>query len=101
MSEEEILADLTSYKLEFTKESGLEMVENLLEELNPIKDSTEHIRTGLYWKRTIDLSMIAFDLMLDGVDQVFTAILRNKRYTWLVHLFNSLINEHNNFGSVF
>ena len=97
MSENEILSDISVYKLDFDESTGLKLIEDSIQELNNIQDPVKLIESDEYWKKTINLVMIAWDL--NKSDEMYTFILEKNCNIPFIDLFIWLLIEHKSFGN--
>lgn len=93
-NDEEILSDNSISKLEFTFESGLVEIVDGLDTLKSVTNSANLLESEEYSLKMIRIVMIANDLMVNQIKEVFTKILRDNRYVSIANLYIWLLNKY-------
>ena len=94
----ENLIDNSSYELKFDKSTGLAIIKDSIPELNNVQYPVKLIESDNYWKKTINLIMIA---LATNTDEIFELLLEKNCNIPFIDLFICLLNEHKSFGKLY
>lgn len=94
IQEESILKDYSTFKLDFTKESGLNEIVNSLEYFKSVSNSANILESEDDSYKMIRVITIANELMVNQIKEAVTTILKDNRYVPIANLYIWLLNKY-------